>query len=127
MSERHITDEEVWEASGTAPRQPNAVPQAVCIACGEQYHAFYACFAHDCMIDLKQEQTYAEWLRYFHEELAMGVLKSVSSAKFGWDEMLTGRTFLTEWLQTDIIAQHGLELKTNYYFTPRWQAAGFPA
>lgn len=120
MPERHITDEEIHQASGHAPRVPAGVPRATCLNCGVEYPAFYACMAHDCYIDLKDRRSYGEWLRFF-QHLGYGVLQAPDDAKFPFDFVITGRMMLTEFLQSNIYIAMGHELQPEYYNDPKWE------
>ncbi len=61
MADTHITDEEIQQSTGRAPRMPPAVPAATCLRCRQEHHAFYATQSHDCLLDLAEKRPYGEW------------------------------------------------------------------
>lgn len=116
MPDQHLTDEEIHELGGGAPRLPAGIPQATCLACGTDYPAFYAAMAHDCdqNVHFADRKSYIEWLVYFRK-LGFGVLKTAGDAKFPLDKVVSGRTALTFHLQSDLCVGPGWELKEAYY------------
>jgi hypothetical protein len=114
VADRHLTDEEIHQASGNKPRMPAGIPKATCLACGDEHDSFYASMAHDCRIVLRDRHTYGEWLIKF-QRWGYGVLKTPEDMKFPWDFKVTGQLMLTEFLQSDLFVAEGHELKDDWY------------
>jgi len=114
VPDKHVTDEEIWESSGHAPRVPPGVPRATCLNCLSEHVAFYAQQAHDCRIELAKRDKYLNWLDLFRR-LGIGVLKDSDGAKFEIDEEISGRTALTFHLQSDLDLGPDPVLDPDYY------------
>ncbi len=126
MADQHVTDEEIHDFSGAPPRMPAGIPKATCLKCGLDHEAFYASMAHECRIDFRETRPYHEWILYF-QRLGMGVLKGPEARKFpNLDKIITGRTMLTLWFQSDLDIGPGLELNTSIYDTDEWFDVGMP-
>lgn len=124
MSEQHFTEEEIREAAGTAPRDPAGTPKASCLGCGIEYTPHYASRAHECLLDLGDRRTYAEWLLLF-QDWGWGVIKTPQDRKFSsFDREISGRQALTEHLQSDLLIGTGTEL-LQHYNQPAFVDAGF--
>jgi hypothetical protein len=103
------------------------MPKATCLACGQEYTPYYASQAHDCRISLAEHRPYYEWLLQF-QRWGLGVLKTPNDRKFpDFARDVSGRSMLTQHLQSDIHIGPGWELKPSYYKTEEWREAGFPA
>jgi len=124
VPDKHVTDEEIYQASGHAPRMPAGIPKATCLNCGQEHESFYAIQACDCRISLAERKTYAEWLLYF-QRLGMGVLQTPEARKFRFEKVITGRQALTFHLQSDLDSPRaGQEFAEHYCCS--FMDAGFP-
>jgi hypothetical protein len=127
LPDRHITDEEVWNASGHKPRIPTGAPVATCLRCGQEYVSFYTQQACDCWVDLSRRERYDTWLILF-QRMGYGVLTDPSSRKFPrFDKVIGGRQMLTLFLQSDIlVAKDMVSLPyARHYDGPEWSTLGF--
>ncbi len=126
--DRHLTDEEIHEAAGQAPRDVPGMPQANCLSCGAVFTPYYAAMAHDCVVRLAEKAPYWLWLLRF-QKWGMGVLRTPADRKFpSFDRsVISGRSMLTQHLQADINVGHGEELLSGHYGSSEFREAGFPA
>ncbi len=122
MSERHVTEEEIRESAGTAPRDPVGTPKATCLNCNEEYTPHYAIRAHECRLDLGERRTYRDWLQQF-QAWGWGIIKTPEDRKFSsFDKEVSGRQALTEHLQSDLDVGTGTDLLQHYSSQPFYEA-----